>query len=365
VVELPWLRRPVTRSRLLALRRRLTFQGASKELVTGEISIYLGGPDGFSADRRVIAEGGADSDMPGGPGADLNGDGYTDFATAHVLVNEDDGNWPPDVGLVQFGQVGGLSQIAASVTIFSSGNSLPIGWPIGVGDIDGDGFADLLWPVRYGGFVFRGCLGGPAPDAWAYVGCGNCQLTVATVGDIDGDGVFDLAYADSTELTVYRGGPMPWLGSRIDGAIGGFLLDANYDGYSDLLTNLPVDDWAAPHLFPGGPDGLSASPVGAPLLIAPVAVGDFDGDGLWDGVTYEPTCQGSCVVSYLLPTVHYGAPGPWGASFARVDALPVPGYVTVVDMNADGYDDLLVVGRQDGSVQLWTGSPAGLQAPAP
>lgn len=331
---------------------------------TTRISIYLGGPDGISAERVVIPEGSADSGgMPGAPGSDLNGDGYTDFATVHLLLNEQNRDESPDVGLVQFGQQGGLSQIAASVTIFSGGNVLPIDAPIGIGDVDGDGFGDLLWPVRYGGFIFRGCATAPAPAAWGGVGCENCQPISAVSGDLDGDGRWDVIYSDAIISTLYRGGPTPPEGSIVAGAFGGgLMLDANYDGYSDLLTHF-AHDWSTVRLLPGGPDGLAASPVGDPLSVAPAAVGDFDGDGLWDAITLDAGCQEPCFPTYTT-TVHYGAPGPWGAAFAREATLPLSGNLQVTDVNADGYDDLLVASGTDGSLQLWRGSPTGLTAPA-
>ena len=54
--------------------------------------------------------------------------------------------------------------------------------------------------------------------------------------------------------------------------------------------------------------------------------------------------------------------------FAREETLPVTLSDTLsllaVDLNADGYDDLLVSGG-DGTVTYWAGSPAGLTPPAP
>jgi hypothetical protein len=87
-------------------------------------------------------------------------------------------------------------------------------------------------------------------------------------------------------------------------------------------------------------------------------LGDFDGDGYWD--TIGPTsCANGCVVSY-------GGPSGWGAPPTRttpVDASIVvyggyPPAAVVVDVNADGYDDL-VVPRATG-LSWYAGSQAGL-----
>jgi hypothetical protein len=336
----------------------------------GQFSIYLGGPDGLSLERvlRPDAAGGLVGNYgPSGPaGSDLDGDGYTDFGSPHFLQTEQQFGW---YGLVQRGEASGLSSFEAIVTLENGYDPLGFGEPLGIGDVDGDGFGDLIWPKRYGAYLLRGCYGGAAPMPWSGIGCGNCQLIQASSGDFDGDGRFDFVYGDGTELSVYLGGTTPPAAVSVPGAVGGGtqVLDVDYDGYSDLLTPYEEGLGSPVYLFPGGPSGLAAQPLATPLPFWPVVAGDFDGDGRWDFVTFQPSCQEPCLQSYTT-IVHYGLPSTWGAPFAREETVPVmlsdALSLLAVDLNADGYDDLLV-SAGDGTVTYWAGSPAGLTPPAP
>lgn len=334
-----------------------------------ELSIYLGGPDGLSLARVLHPDtsGGVVGNYgPSGPvGSDLNGDGYTDFGAPHFLQTDQQLGW---YGLMQLGEASGLSPLEAIVTLENGYD--PQGWgePVGVGDVDGDGFADLLWPPGFGAApLLRGCYGGAPPMPWSSAGCGNCQLIQASSGDFNGDGRFDFAYGDGTGLSVYLGGPAPPAAVAVTHAVGGgtLVIDVDYDGYSDLLTPYEEDLGSPVYLFQGGPSGLAAQPLATPLPFWPVVAGDFDGDGLWDFITFQSNCQEPCLQSYTT-VVHYGLPSTWGAPFAREETLPVALSDTLrllaVDLNADGYDDLLVSGG-NGTLTYWEGSPAGLTAP--
>jgi len=136
-----------------------------------------------------------------------------------------------------------------------------------------------------------------------------------------------------------------------------WVMDFNYDGYSDLIIK---DEWPANTLraYAGGPNGLSSTLSAAAQPAAFVVVGDFDGDGYWDVIEPERTSTGSIVGS-----VAYGGPGGWGAPIRRTtpldQSLPGAGPI-VVDLNADGYDDLLIRGPGDAAISWYAGSPTGL-----
>ena len=278
--------------------------------------IYLGGPDGLSASRILQTE--PNSGLGRRimePQVDVNGDGFTDLS--HV-----------DYG--------------------------------GLGDFDGDGFGELIKQSRYAAVMIRGCAPTP-PNGGAVLECGPCQLQQVATGDFNGDGRTDVIFADNGGIALYMGNPNEPTPIRIPGMSGLWVIDFNYDGYSDLVIK---DQWPANTVraYEGGPNGLSPALSTAAQPPAFVMVGDFNGDGYWD--TIGPDCTNDC-------TVAYGGPSGWGASPTRTRHIELsiifvgPGNVpgaTVVDLNADGYDDLLVSKPGGTSVSWYAGSPTGLSA---
>jgi hypothetical protein len=229
--------------------------------------------------------------------------------------------------------------------------------PIGLGDFDGDGFGDLIMQFRYGADLLRGCAPAPPNAVWSGLGCGNCQLQQVATGDFDGDGRSDLIFADGSEISLYMGNPDKATPTAIPGMSGLRVIDFNYDGHSDLVTR---DEWPADTLraYEGGPDGLSSTSSGAAQPPPFVLVGDFDGDGYWD--TIGPDCTNGCPT---ITSVSYGGPAGWGAPATRTSPLDrsiADTGAMVVDLNADGYDDLLVAGTGVAPIWWYAGSPTGL-----
>ena len=312
---------------------------------------YLGGPDGISASRiwprdpnGTLATGLRE------PQVDVNGDGFTDLSSVGAVGVLGDGG--ENVAHVQCGSTDGFT----STVDAPSGGAY--GFPIGVGDFFGDGFGDLIMQTRYSpGFVRVFAAAAPSPTL-AYLRCGNCQLQQVATGDFDGDGKTDFTFSDGTGIDLYMGNPNVPTPVPVRGNSGLSVVDFNYDGYSDLV----IPDWEhgtdGLSAYEGGPEGLSPTPSAAAQPTAFLVLGDFDGDGYWD--TIGPTsCANGCVVSY-------GGPSGWGAPPTRttpVDASIIvyggyPPAAVVVDVNADGYDNL-VVPRGTG-LSWYAGSQAGL-----
>ncbi len=144
--------------------------------------------------------------------ADTNGDGYAD-----VLASEDGGH-AIDVFL------GGPSGPAATPIVLNVGGIPMTGSygasGAGAGDVDGDGFEDVLAGGYTGNvaFLFRGSESGPDPAPLTLADPGSSPndtfgLAVAGASDVDGDGFDDvLVGAPGMTLEVGRaylffGGP--------------------------------------------------------------------------------------------------------------------------------------------------------------
>ncbi len=319
------------------------------------VSIYLGGPAGPSPANFVSDVGAFDaSGFAAGPSVDLNGDGFTDFGAVHEL-SIPGGNTP--IGMVQLsaptewssgyrssGYPYGFS-FDYEVMLVTGPYPLPVAAPIGVGDLDGDGYGDLAWALSDGGWLVHGCAVAPAKGPWMPLGCGTCQQISTASGDFDGDGHWDVAWGDVDRGAVYEAtGPVP--GINLAGSSRFFAVDANGDGYSDLLTTSSFGNSA---IVVGTPYGLKyyglsgSSHASLPFQID--AVADLNGDGYWD------------TISWTAGSVLYGGSELW--SFVRSASIPTASSGAVVDMNADGYDDLLLA-LPGGGYQYFAGSPDGL-----
>jgi hypothetical protein len=218
------------------------------------VAVHYGGPSGVSRDARTqielvkeTSEGQIHRDVLGAPAGDVDGDGFAD-----VLVVAPGGT----VRLYRGGP-GGL-ELSPAVTL-----SVAEGWPgargaRGLGDIDGDGFADVGIEVTrsnamvgaHGVQVHRGGPAGPSTiPAQTLWGRGwirdpflSARIPVAVApGDVDGDGYADVLLAES----LHRGGP-DGLSARAIVTLAGRsssrslevvpIGDTNADGRVDVIT---------------------------------------------------------------------------------------------------------------------------------
>ena len=174
--------------------------------LSGQVHVYLGGPDGIS-NARVVSLPSPDANglqygsSVAGAG-DVNGDGYPDFVVASAATPST--TQPPRAHLY----LGGPGAPHASSVELRSNGDLGFASEVEGGqDLDGDGFDDVVVASPMSLDLFHG---GPkiAPSgvsvSAAGQGTGAHHLQLA--GDLDGDGFADTLVGDGAGLELLRGG---------------------------------------------------------------------------------------------------------------------------------------------------------------
>lgn len=253
----------------------------------GAAFLYLGQAGGLSASPAWTARGGQSGTRLGWQTesvGDVNGDRYDDI----VLGAESADGREPSAGRVDF-YPGGPNGPPSKPTWSAVGDRSHSGFGrsvVGVGDVDGDGFADFL--VGHSGhsgsevldgraYLYRGGPHGPlAPPAWSgfpYGSGAGFSSRMARLGDVNGDGVPDFvvsAPAYSASPKLLRSGVVTVL-----------------LGHRGHLDHPGV--W---RVFSGETDSEFGSEV--------AGIGDFNGDGLADLAIGQPNSGGGRGRVYLV-----------------------------------------------------------------
>lgn len=127
----------------------------------GAAYVYLGGAGGLSPTPSSL------TDLAGGSGGfgfsvasagDVNGDGFGDVIVGAPGENEDLG-----AAYVYFGSLDGLSTIPAALTDPAGSIDSGFGGSLAsAGDVNGDGFSDVILGASRVAYVYPGGMGGPA-----------------------------------------------------------------------------------------------------------------------------------------------------------------------------------------------------------
>ena len=291
------------------------------------------------------------------------------------------------------------------------------------GDVNGDGYGDLLIGGRYdfgnGGtgvaYAYYGSAQGlPALPNWTAPNDQPDQyefLALASAGDVNGDGYDDVIvgasqYSDDQmqegRAYIYYGSPgglsntpgwiadgnqpIMYFGTAVAG-VG----DVNGDGYDDVLIGAPYkrdpttgNVVGQALLYLGSPNGLSSTPAwtvqgtggwtyfGGRLN----AAGDVNGDGYDDFMvsdiffTGDQQAEGRVYLYY--GSANGPAPGPaWTADGDQANDYFGMALAPAGDVNGDGYDDVLVGAPSfsdpdgiEGRTFLYYGSASGLSSTA-
>lgn len=292
-----------------------------------------------------------------------------------------------------------------------------------VGDLNGDGFDDVAIGAHHDDvtigrvaigrvFIYHGSAAGPwASPATTLTGEGDQDrfgVALAPAGDVNGDGFADLLvgatdyFSDLAELagyaSVFHGSAsglveataLTLSGAEEGAALGGALAgagDVNGDGYDDVLigasgmANGALAGAGQVTLHLGSPAGLDPTPsltlsgssAGEAFGAAVAGAGDVNGDGYGDVLIGADQHESGGYPECGRAAVYHG-------SAAGLDAGPTRTYTGVYgsrlggavagagDVNGDGYDDVLIGAPgqwagavpEVGEVTLYHGSAAGV-----
>jgi hypothetical protein len=325
------------------------------EVREGNVFVYFGSPTGPRAEPDLTLDNPADradgffGEAVASAG-DVNGDGYADLVV---------GASNQERVYLYLGSVGGLRPEPD----FTLGVSGFVGAVAGAGDVNGDGYADLVVGAARrsnpevgegNAFVYFGSAMGPRPepdltlDNPADQAGGGFGAAVATAGDVNGDG-----YADIVAGAPYQSRP------------------ERSEGNAFVYLGSPTGPGAEPDLHLDNPANQEDGRFGEAVASA----GDVDGDGYDDLVIGAPW-QSNPERREGNAFVYFGSPG--GARPVPELTLDNPaeqlfgsfgGSVAGAgDVNGDGHADLVVgaFGQDnpeagEGNAFVYLGSPAGLR----
>ena len=241
--------------------------------------------------------------------ADLNGDGKPEILNANstdntitIYLNNGDGTY----------QAGVYYNAATNPTTSSFAYVDPVA--VAVGDVNGDGFPDVMVTNNDSGdvTVLLGNGDGTVGSASVGFAVGGYPSRPAMIGDWNGDGLMDIVVPDDNYSLVYMKGY----------GDGSFRAAVNY--YT------PVSDNGEAESFD-------------------IATGDLNGDGIAD-VVVGNCCDASMGITVFLaradgslqPGVNYGSGGGMK-------------YVAVADLDGDGKLDIAASDNVSGMVQIFLG----------
>lgn len=300
---------------------------------------------------------------------DFNGDGYSDVVVSgsgHYVGGE----WsPPSVVNIYYG--GTIMDTSADVSVAAEFTGY---WPVAsFGDLNADGYSDLVFGssrnrsvwVTYGSAAPRRF---ESPDVTISQSVSGFGVGVA-VGDLTGDGYADLAVAaqaDGTNTFVFRGRSANLDGSPDQSFAGSFstgygsglaIADVDGDSFGDLLVGVDGDSGGTVRLHQGGPAGVQSSAAQIYSISgygtnpsfggSVTSVGDLDADGYEEFAVSAPGADFGDGYGYGMVFVFSGGPSLPSTPSSQLYGVQASGRFgesidAVGDMDGDGHTDLIV-----------------------
>jgi hypothetical protein len=278
--------------------------------------------------------------------ADLNGDGFLDLVSA----NGHDGASFRD-SWIYWGDESGKWSSTRTTTLDAE-----MAADVAIGDLNGDGMLDLAFACAASGenpdsVVFLNKGGGDfnhQPDI-SFASLSRYDIAVGELNNDDYDDILFLAY---NSVRIYYGaqlGPDTTVALTISSHYSYDVLiqDLDMHGFQDIA--LGEKNNGAAHVFLGSVDGMDTTADYSMTIteqyVRAIGAGDINGDDFIDIVIESST--GGSPGSYLLE-VFEGTENGWSDADNHVVATDsVSMEITVVDIDKDGFDD--IVGT------FWTG----------
>ena len=385
----------------------------------GRADVFLGSRTGLLRTRWWTAAGSQPGEGFGVSVAGIGSINGTPYGDIVVGAPDYDGDHSSEGRAYVFsGSNSGLGD--TPVWIFSGG---ALGAEFGVsaspaGDVNGDGFADLVVGAASEGIDPAATFGRVrlflgSPTGLGAVGAATIDgqqedalfgLQVTTAGDVNGDGFSDLIVGSNLYTNgqsqegrafVYHGAPSrpnptpiaapgadqtnALLGTAVAGAG-----DINGDGFADVIGGASAYDDAANNegrvfVYVGTADGLDATPIwefgsgnsGADLGISVAGAGDVNGDGYDDIVAGardfvgDQDQEGRAYVFFGSPSGLADEPD-WVADGNQALGEFGQAVAGAGDVNGDGFADIIVGAwkasvdvNREGRAFVFLGSPAG------
>ncbi len=311
--------------------------GQFEGLQSGRAYVVFGGSTAMSAGLvDVDALNGADGFVIGGAAGgtrlgaavsgvgDVNGDGFDDFAVGMPGVDTggiDAGAFSIYFGTPQIGATGLLAADAADVVVQGDEPASLVGWSLaGAGDVNGDGFDDVI-----AGAPFVD-VGADNEVGVAVVLLGSAGLpTSLGVSDLDGTSGYviqGVADGDSTARRVAGAGDVNDDG-RDDIIIGGLFADPNGSAsgaaYVIYGSSDPVPNGLIRLADLNGLDGATLNGAASGDRAGEgVAIGDVDDDGVADAIVGAPRADPGGLSSAGSTYIVFGIRRSLAADVAKV-----------------------------------------------
>ncbi len=375
-------------------------------------------------DQPWLVEGNQNSARLGqtvAPAGDVNGDGYGDLL---IGGRYDFGNGITGVAYAYYGSAQGLGTLPNWIAPNEQPYQYAQPALASAGDVNGDGYDDVIVGDEYYNgdqmdegrvYIYYGSPGGLSSTP-GWIADGNQSIlyfgtAVAGVGDVNGDGYDDVligapykrdpttndvvgqallylgspsGLSNTPAWTVLGTGGWTYFGGRLNGAG-----DVNGDGYDDFMVSdfFFTDDQSAEgrvFLYYGSANGPASGPAWTAdgnqandyfgMALAPA--GDVNGDGYDDVLVGAPSfsdpegIEGRALLYYGSAS-GLGSTAGWTAEGNQYGAYFGNSVSSAGDVNGDGFDDVVIGAYgftngelSEGRAFLYLGSSSGLTASA-